>query len=211
MRNSDWNLLVQTLMAAASIGVALTAIWGNWIRYRLVPPRLRIQQQDLAGEFILQQAMPRPHIQSLLPPTPTYYYRLRVTNDRTWSLAKNCKVLLTEFQVRQPNGNFSHTRINAPLHFTWTSSIDANSLPDISHEQIFDFGILNSGGFSPALAIWPNNFSGTLTGNNTIRYLLRVIAEGVQTRIQTFEVSWDGIWPANPQGSHPNLIITEIN
>lgn len=88
----DWNLLIQLLTAIGTITVAIIAIWGDWIKIRLTPPKLKIVSLNTRGELT-----------SFSNGTRVIFYHLKVVNSRPWSIAKNCKVLLKSIS----KGNYS--------------------------------------------------------------------------------------------------------
>jgi hypothetical protein len=47
----DWNLIMQIFSAIGSMLVVIIAIWGDWIRTKLVPPKLRIIASNTKGEL----------------------------------------------------------------------------------------------------------------------------------------------------------------
>jgi hypothetical protein len=44
----DWNLFIQLLTAIGTIAVAVIAIWGDWIKIKLTPPKLKIIASKLS-------------------------------------------------------------------------------------------------------------------------------------------------------------------
>ena len=80
----DWNLIMQIFSAIGSMLVVIIAIWGDWIRTKLVPPKLRIIASNTKGEL------------TTFSPTGVrvIYYHFKVINSRPWSIARNCRVLL---------------------------------------------------------------------------------------------------------------------
>ena len=203
----DWNLVIQSFIAIGTVSVAIFAIWGNWFKSRFIPPKLKIVEQNLRGELT---QLTGPNFQT----TRVIYYHLKVVNSRNWSTAKNCKVLLTEVHLRLPNGQFQRIPLNAFHSFRWTPAELTGLTLDISHDQIFDFGrILEAGNrFEPTLSSYPNNFNGFVTANNAVRYTLKIVAEGYESKKpQVFEVAWNGNWSDNMDIMTRNVTIQEID
>jgi len=191
----DWSLIIQALIAAGTLLVAIIAIWNDWIRKIFTPPRLKIIPQDLIGEKYNNET----------------YFRLKVKNNRTWSTVHNCKVLLAEVHRLNEDGNFIEKKLNAPHSFIWTSSQQEGQ--NISHERVFDFGILFSQGyFRPAINPMPNNFGdfGLVKKNDTVPYFLRITGEGYfGKKLQIFEVKWKSQTENNKQDNA--IVIKEIS
>jgi hypothetical protein len=206
MSKIDFNLVLLFFSTLGTLLVAAIAIWGNLFKSILVPPKLKIVGQNLKGELTL--------IGDSNFRNKVIYYHLKVINDRNWSTAKNCKVLLTEVHLRLPNGQFQKISLNSYPSFRWTPAEITGITIDISHEQIFDFGriIENGDRFEPILSIYPNNFNGFVSSNNVVRYTLKIVAEGyVSKKSQVFEVAWNGNWSENIEIMAQNLTIREIN
>lgn len=201
----DWNLILLFFSTVGTLLVAIIAIWGNYFKSIFVPPILKIVGQNLKGELTL--------IGDSNFQNKVIYYHLKVINDRSWSTAKNCKVLLTEVHLRLPNGQFQRIPLNSYPSFRWTPAEITRETLDISHEQIFDFGriIENGSRFEPILTLYPNNFNGFVSSNNVVRYSLKIVAEGYAAKkTQVFEVAWNGGWSENIEIMSQNLTIREI-
>ena len=44
-----WSIIIQGLVAVATLLLAVIAIWGDWIRHRLLGPKLTINLLDNEG------------------------------------------------------------------------------------------------------------------------------------------------------------------
>jgi hypothetical protein len=200
-----WNLVFQFFIAIGTITVSILAVWGGFFKALLTPPKLKIVMQNIRGELTLLRG--NGFERNVL------YYHLKVINNRTWSTAKNCKVLLTEVHLRLPNQQFQINSLNAFHSFVWTpAEINGFSI-DISHEQTFDFGRIIEGSdkFEPLLISYPNNFNGYIFADNVVRYTLKIVAEGYMAKKpQIFEVAWNGNWSNNLEIMSNNLTISEV-
>jgi len=45
----DWNLVIQCFNAIGTVAVSILAIWGNYFKYRLVPPEIVIVPSNIKG------------------------------------------------------------------------------------------------------------------------------------------------------------------
>jgi len=83
---------------------------------------------------------------------------------------------------------------------------------DFFDEHSFNFGFIQKDDiFRPALTVFPNNFNGFVSKNETKRFTLEIIADGFKMKnYQTFEVAWNGEWSDNLDKMSKNLQITEI-
>lgn len=201
----DWNLIFQFFIAIGTIAVSILAIWGDFFKAMLTPPKLKIVNQNTRGESTILKGN---GIEKKV-----IYYHLKVINNRTWSTAKNCKVLLTEVHTRLPNLKFHINSLNAFHPFIWTPAEISERSMDISQEQTFDFGRIGEGDnyFVPLLLNYPNNFEGYISAGKVVRYTLKIVAEGyVSKKPQIYEVAWNGKWSDNMEIMSQNLTITEV-
>ena len=83
-----WSILVQGLVAVGTLLLAVIAIWGDWIRHRLLGPNLTINLLDTEGT-----------LNHITDGTPGRYYKLKVSNSRKWSPAINVRVILKNWAM----------------------------------------------------------------------------------------------------------------
>jgi hypothetical protein len=190
----QWSLLVNAVMTVTAIVLAAWAIWGNHLNSRFGGPRLTLLPKNLAG-----------------PPTPltspgtrtvvghAVFYHLQVANRRHRPAARNCRVLLEGFPLRNINGEFIPLPMPVPLQFTWTPAESSLPTQTIADRQILDFGFWEqtTSIFRPTLYSYSNNFAGFPQPGQTMRYRLRIYAENfVDSGEHVIEVAW----PAPPGG-----------
>src|SRR2546423_431013 len=149
------ELLFSALTAIGTIAVAILAIWGDWVRARLVPGALRIEIHDRGDLSHLTDQ----HGQPLPPPNAVYFYHFKVVNRKRWITPKNCRVLLKAMSRRDQNGIFQPSALSVPCQFVWAPAEITPSVIAIEHEQILDFGIVQQRTmrFEPRLYSYPNN------------------------------------------------------
>ena len=201
----DWNIVVQIITSIITLIVGVIAIWGDLIRSKFSPLKLEILPQNLSGELTTWYEGPNM--------VKVYYYHLKVINKSNWQLAKHCRVLLTGMYKKDSAGSFVYSEFNALHPFEWTPAEDGNEYVDITDSHVFDFGKIyeNVNCFNVATRRCPNNFKGSLTPNETIRYCLKIDAVGFrQKREQIFEVTWNGGWSDDEDTMKNNVKIQEI-
>jgi hypothetical protein len=204
------SLVFGGVVALGTLLSAILAIWGNWFRAKLVPPKLSIVvSQDLLG--ILTDMHNGQRVQRAM------YYLLKVKNAHPWSVAKNCRVLLTGISKQQrPNGDFQPLVppvIPRQCQFTWSPAEKTPSLIDVSKEHVFDFGRVIAGDnmFTPVLYWRSFDCRGCVKPNEALRYTLEISADGYSAkRCQTFQVSWDGQWDDKPDIMRRHLVVEEV-
>lgn len=196
------EIAIQALIAIGTLAVAVLAIWGEWFRGILAPPKLKIVPHTLEGSLT-----------QLTNGPPAYFYHLRVENERPWAIAKNCRVLLRALHKRGPDQQFHPLPFAVPLQFVWSPSEAMPTVINISKEQVFDFGLLPNGAdhFRPVLYSYSNNFQGCLKAGEALRYSLEVVGDGFAwSQFQVFEVAWDGKWDPSTDNMAHHLTIREV-
>lgn len=190
------------LVGIGTLAVAVLAIWGDWFRSILAPPKLNFCLYNIQGTVTNITEGPR-----------VIYYHLKVINSRPWFLVKNCQVRLVGISFRGPDGRFKPLGNPVPPTFVWSPAGIALASANISKEQIFDFGRVVEGSqiFAPVLYFYPNNFEGRIAPNQTARYILEAVADNVMktTRI-VIEVAWNGVWTDNLDVMSRHLTIREV-
>jgi hypothetical protein len=206
----DWiSIFIQALIAIGTISVAVLAIWGDWIRSKLVPPKLKIQPHNNLRGCLTTFSSPDPKLNG----TRVIYYHLKVVNSRAWSPAKNCRILLRSVFVRAANQEFVPLTMSIPGQFVWAPAGWTPPSITLSEDHIFDFGRIADGAeyFEPILYIYTNDFEGRVKQGQAIRYALEIVADGfLQPKCQVFEVAWDGIWTDNLEEMARHLTIREV-
>jgi hypothetical protein len=193
---TNWLVAIGTLMAV------IVAIWGDFLRSKLAPPKLRIVLYNTGGTVTRFNQGQR-----------VIYYHLKVVNSRPWFLAKNCQVRLVGISQRGPDNQFRPLPNPVPPTFVWSPAGFIPVATNISKEQIFDFGRVVEGAqeFEPVLHFYPNNYQGRIGANQAIRYTLEVVGENVsKTGPLVLEAAWNGQWTDNLDNMALNLTIREV-
>ena len=205
MNNCESNILTTVIQIVSIIGtliIAILAIWGNWFRYKLAPPILKIEKHNLRGSLT-----------TFTGGKKVIYYHLKVINKRNWVIAKNCRIILREMYKKLPNGDFKRLTLNVYPQLVWSNPTITPLFVDLTNEQVFDFGNLSedSDNFKPVLYLYANDFEGFLKKDESIRYALEIVADGFKMKkYQIFEVSWNGLWSDNLDVMEKNIVIKEI-
>lgn len=199
----DWNLIIQLITSIGTIAVVIIAIWGDWLKAKLTPPKLQIVTLNTRGELT-----------KFGNGTRVFFYHFKVINSRPWTIAKNCKVLLKGIYKELPSGQFQNLPLNTNPSFMWTPAETTPQAINLSKEHAFDFGFLaeNASEFSPVLNIVPNNFQGFVRTGQRVRFSLQPSADNFLTeKYQVFEVAWNGEWSDSLDKMTQNVTIREIN
>src|SRR5438128_2628140 len=197
--------IIQGAIAFGTIAVAIMAIWGDWIRSVLAPPKLTIR-------------LPLPVEDPTTFSTPSgsrqvMFYHLNVINQRPWLPARNCRVMLMGLTKRGPNGLFQPVTIPVPFQFVWAPAESTPPTITLLRQQFIDLEYIEDGGsaFIPRLYIIPNNFQGFVGTNDAVRFHLQIEAENFASpQYHTVAVAWDGVWSHIPQTMRNHLQVRLI-
>jgi len=108
-RYEFWSLIIQGIVGAGTLIVAIIAIWGALVRSWLFGPKLKVSLLNPKGE-----------INPLSDGTQVRYYHLKVTNNRKRAPAQNVRVLLTKiFQLAADGGLVDRSLV---VHFNLPGS-----------------------------------------------------------------------------------------
>lgn len=192
------NLTIQAIAAVLTLLAVLVAIFQDWIRYTLIPPKLKIELHNTKGELIIYGEEKK-----------TIFYHLKVVNYRKWSPAKNCQVLLKEIKTKLHDSKFSSNPLTVQRNFHWTPADLKTPAISFYDEAVFDFVKIefHKSTIEPCLNRYYFNFEGYIEKDEVKRYVIQIKGDNIPMNKQTFQVSWDGVWP---EASQTHLIIEEI-
>jgi hypothetical protein len=201
------DTVINSFIAVGTVAVAVLAIWGDWIRARVAPPKLVLDDHDFVGNLAVIRRKDQSDLKAI-------YYHLRVVNRRRWISVEDCVVLLCGVSRRGVDGSFYPLPMTVPAQFMWAPAEFTPTRVTVTKDQILDFGRITEGdtAFRPLLYWQSNSFEGIVEKNQVLRYHLEIRGKNfVSPHYQVFEVSWDGGWshvPAEMSAKH--LHISEV-
>ena len=193
------NLTVQIFVALGTISVAVLAIWGDLIRYKLAGPKLRIALLDTTGTVTFRNDGKKGR-----------YYKLLVLNDRKWSPARNVRVVLKSIFKPAADGTLTPQPLSGPLQLTWQWIVP--QYPTLgAGEEICTFAHLVQGEqlvLSPYAPV-PNNFVGFLKANERMLIEVAVVSDTAESESLFLDLSWNGQWSEDTTEMLNNVVIKE--
>jgi hypothetical protein len=178
--------IINLFIAIGTIGVAFTAIWGDWTRSKLDPVKLTLSIPNPDGDQTTYSSGIR-----------AIFYHGTVTSQTSWHSPQNCRVMLIGFTKRDQSALFQPGPLAFPSQFTWSPlEFMPPSIQIDSDPRPFDFGYINEyeTKFIPRLYSTPFNFVGYVGPNEAVHYQLRIEASGFTSPLYVIEVVWDGEW-----------------
>lgn len=192
---ADW------LTAVGTIAVAILAIWGEKLRDLFAGPRLVIEPKNFRGELT-----------KFSDGRQVIFYHLSVKNRRSWSPARNVRIMVVGILKKKPDGSFYRENIFVPQQLTWAPAEFHPILPTICKEDTVDFGcVIQNECFQIRTYVKPNNFKGDIKANSTMRVELEIVADNfASNKPLVFEISWDGAWSDNLEEMEKHLVIKQV-
>jgi hypothetical protein len=194
------NLIIQCLVAFGTLAVAVSAIWGDWIRYRLAGPKLCIGLLDSSGTLTKRNDGKQGR-----------YYKLRIWNDRKWSPAPNTRVVLKSIFKPAADGSLVPHPVSGPLQLTWQWLVP--QFPTVgATEEACTFAHLIEGERFLVLSpyITPNNFVGCVGANERMVIEVAAVSDVADSAPLFLEISWNGQWSNDSAQMLYNVVIKEL-
>lgn len=196
------SLIIQGLVAFGTLLVAITAIWGEYLRHLLAGPKLEIILENPRGLIAGQGSNKR-----------VILYQLKIINKRRWVVAKNVRILCTAISKKRPDASFTNEPMLFPIPLTWAPSEFTSVESTFASEDLCDLGNVVEGGgnFRLAARWWPNNYPGFLQANDAMRVRLCISGYNFKSKIPfDIEISWNGKWSDNLEEMAKHLIIKVV-
>jgi hypothetical protein len=184
---------VSEVGVAASVAVAVLAIWGDRIRSALLRPRLQLELLSTTGELTTQVEQ--------LPGSPARffaarYYHMRVTNLARFPVAHEVQVLLTHFETRGPDGRPATHLSGGALPLMWRNQPLHQISRAIGHATVADADLLfvREDFLQLTLMLVPNNLAANMRGDT--HFWVTLVARGLEgeSRSVRLQIDWDGKW-----------------
>ncbi len=200
-----WQLVINSVVGIGTILVAILAIWGDWIRYRLGgAPKLTLTLRDPHGDLV--------RINQGDSTRRARYYHLLVANDRKWTLAHNVRVVIVEYLRPIADGTLVSQPLSGPLQLMWQFAL-VNPNPmyrTVGQDAICDLGYIVEGeDFKLATYYAPSNFEGSLSKDQRMRLIVQAIADNAVSNTLSIDVAWNGRWSEGTLEMASNLVIKQ--
>jgi hypothetical protein len=100
------------LVAIGTLTVAVTAVFGDWLRARVIPPRLRLKIAPPVHTDVRD-------LRTGVKTDEAWYFGLDVVNLKEWRPARNCDVMLIAMHRVGPDMSLTREPIPVPLPLVW--------------------------------------------------------------------------------------------
>lgn len=205
------NWWVNFAVAFGTIGAVVFALFGDFIKARRFPPKLRLRLKNRKGEktpvyYTEKDAMGK----EIQRTDDARYYHLVVSNEARWSKSTETEVLLKKIEECVHNKGYQ-TTWSGEVPLEWTRSIlygrgrtvgSAKScdLCSVGKKIWFRIQVLNP----------PGSLKYLYTKKTSL--ILTIQAQGVESDSPDtkFKIEWDGLWDDDDDKMLHHLIVKEL-
>ena len=191
--------MVNVLLIAATLILAVVAVWGERIRQWWARPRLRLLLDE----------------PNLTPITGTdkkgWYYQLRVVNERKTSPASNTQVRLTKVFKKGPDVSWQERHFSGPVQVLWRWPDQIPQYATIGADQHATFARLLKGADAVELCLYftPNNLETRISAHEPTRLHFIAVSDSAESEEFVIEVAWDGQWEEGRSEMEAHMTIKE--
>jgi hypothetical protein len=195
-----WTLLARFLQVAATVVVAVLAIWGERWRYKFSPPKLILNLRRRETRVELVNGVKH------------RYVHIEVTNRNEWFPAKNVVVFLTKIERLNHDGLWKTSYDTGPIPMKWQFSSYGVARRDIGPMKYCDLGcLIQNQGFKIEVEFAPAEFKQVLPANDRVRIHLIAEADNATSSLLVVEVNWDGQWSDIDAASMKHLAVSPVS
>jgi hypothetical protein len=213
------DLAVKAVAAVGTVSAVMVALFKDWFRYRLLPPRLHISLSRTESNEIPNTGLVNPNDPSGSPfVTVSRWYHVGVTNARRWVEATDVQVFLLRVEEPDEAGQFT-TIWDDPIPLKWhhmqTLNLPAGMVVGRpAKAALVAFFKDAATSKEPFLQIqtmhFPNRFNPHRVGRCKLHLVLIAREKQVDSNQVTVEVSWDGNWPEAHEKAPRGLVVREV-
>jgi hypothetical protein len=104
-----WKGVLDTLTALGTVGVVVVALWGDYFKSKLFPPKLELKvlnatRGQRTKETLRIRALPQFAGQPVTREEDAVYFYLTVSNPQRWNAASEVQVYLLQIEEPGPDG-----------------------------------------------------------------------------------------------------------
>jgi len=191
---SQWFMVIATLLLGA------IAIWGDWIKAKLIGPRLVVDILNPMGEAT-----------QFSDGVASRHYHLIVRNKIKSSPAHNVRVLMTGLSRPTADGRYGNSTLSGGVQFVWQFKDSVPQFPVIGSPLICDLGnIRQDGPFTLATMFRPIYLDTTINSNQRAKVTVQAVSDECVSPPLNVEISWDGKWEEDTGRMAEHVVIKVV-
>lgn len=200
-----WYLFVTWFVAIGTVGTVVVALFGDWFRNALLPPKLHITQPDPFGE----RSEERDQNTGALADVSRYFH-LNVENTRRWHPATNLDVRLVKIQTPAVGTNW-HTEWVGDVPIVCRHQKYHPTQHTVGKKIDFDIcSVRKSGVVRLHPMIQPYNLPIVWKGPCNFVVSLQVRCTQKDSPTISYQIEWDGKWHDGEKEMTEHFKISEV-
>lgn len=195
-----WGWGASAATAAGTIFLGIVALWGDRLRRQCFPPKLHLTLFSREGE----------EARSGEERKPTRFYRLKVSNQRRWSVATRCQVFLLSVEVPAADGRYQVVW-STPVPIAWRFQQVNPIMRDIGPSADCNLcSVTKDQGLQLYPLVKPLFLETEYTQAVRLRLTLQVQSVEVDSDRVQVDIAWDGQWADGAQEMMQHLVVNQL-
>ncbi len=211
-----WNWWVQLAVAIGTIGAVVVALFRDWFRVVLWPPKLSIELQDRLGEIANTEVTFQSGPTVVKLETVSRWYHIRVENRRHWSLAREVRLLLLGYEEPDSLGQWQ-TKWSGAIPLKWQHQGIKPLAPTMGQPDNCDLcSVLKmptSTGRPHRLELHPLiralSMPTQWETSHTFAVTLQARSLEARSKLIRVEIAWDGQWDDDATKMSHHLVVKQ--
>ncbi|MEQ9640614.1 MAG: hypothetical protein RIM84_11380 [Alphaproteobacteria bacterium] len=201
------NWAVLALAAFGTISAVVVALFGNWFRASLAPPKLNLALKSERGDKTPATIKSPDGSASTLIGR---WYHLEVSNHRRWSPATQVQVFLLRVEERDATGEHKVTWVGeVPLRWKYQGMNPL--LRTIGHSVDCDLcSVVKDKWVSLEVLISPSALETVRPGATDIIVTVQARSIEVDSQMLRIRIAWDGKWSDDADDMAQHMVVREI-
>ena len=188
------NLILDSLVAAGTLGAVLVALFGQAFRSKFFPPILTLELADPHGHRTPVTDIPPPESGQDVRTEQALYFHVRVSNARRWSPATQVRVDLLQVEEPGPDGAFQIVWTgDVPL--IWRHQHLYPPARTVGPEALADLcSVVKGKWLELHTQLTPHSLQTKKKDSANLLVTLRARSTECDSNVLAVRISWDGGW-----------------
>jgi hypothetical protein len=201
---------IQLLGMLATVAAVIVALFLNWLRWRIDPPRLVLEHSDAEGWQGVVHFLDSQNNRATPIPINGIWHHVRVHNKTRWSPVTGVHIFLVSIEVPDASGDFKCIWEKLPAALVWRFETGNTKLKTMGHPEECDLcHVLKNTGELRLSPLIKGQAPDTFTGPFPLKLRLTLQARGVEADSDKYllEVHWDGKWSDDKTQMSRHLVV----
>ena len=195
-----WYMVCQWAIAVGALLLAIIALWGHIIKGRWLGPKIKIALKN-----------PKGNISEFSDGIISWYFHLRVFNERHAAPAHNVRVVINNIYRPKADGTMCLSPLAGRIQLAWQFQGHNPQFQTIGADSSCDFGYLRKNEpFKLSTLYQSISFNGTVKAGEKIIVDLLALSDETESNVLKIEISWDGTWSDDAEEMVNHLVLKPI-